>query len=346
MEQIKTKNFAKSVLKSAAVTLSVQALGKNLKKDNIGQTLLVIAAGGLGDYFGGNTAMGAILGGGNALINKTNFLGTATKYAAIGGAVDLLLNATEAKAEPNKNTDINRNIDPHGFLNRKGVNFLHVHCTNIKEATYEEQGSADFNFTSDKLEYKTLISAFELAKKTKSVQSVLKTFENNANALFFIESDISDREVYGTAESYPRDAKYSYSVTPKSQNTIVKNHSTLYWVVRITIYPNELLKLSVKDQIAHLAVTIGHELFIHSKHIETVELWEQGKYSDAVLKALEDTGFNGNIDHKLYMSGNKQRMNGYLKELRNAAANSNITVYNIDKAITEHNNNYKHLVNR
>ena len=46
MEKIKTKNFAKSVLKSAAVTLSVQALGKNLNKDNFGQTLLVIAAGG------------------------------------------------------------------------------------------------------------------------------------------------------------------------------------------------------------------------------------------------------------------------------------------------------------
>ncbi len=99
MEKIKTKNFAKSVLKSAAVTLSVQALGKNLNKDNFGQTLLVIAAGGLGDYFGGNVAMGAVLGGGNAPINKSNFLGTTAKYAALSFAADSMLKIAEAKAE-------------------------------------------------------------------------------------------------------------------------------------------------------------------------------------------------------------------------------------------------------
>jgi len=120
MEKIKTKNFAKSVLKSAAVTLSVQALGKNLNKDNFGQTLLVIAAGGLGDYFGGNTAMGAILGGGNALINKSNFLGTTAKYAALSFAADSMLKIAEAKAEELSNDKCNNKIS---FLQKLCINY-------------------------------------------------------------------------------------------------------------------------------------------------------------------------------------------------------------------------------
>lgn len=93
------RNLAKSLFKSAVVNLGVQALGKNLNKDNFWQTLLVGAAGGFGDYFGGNVAMGAILGGGNALINKSNFLGTTAKYAALSFAADGALKIAEAKAE-------------------------------------------------------------------------------------------------------------------------------------------------------------------------------------------------------------------------------------------------------
>ena len=51
--------------------------------------------------------MSAILGSGNALINNTKFLSTTAKYAAIGGAADLLLNVTKEKAEePYKNEPI------------------------------------------------------------------------------------------------------------------------------------------------------------------------------------------------------------------------------------------------
>ena len=94
-----SRNLGRSLLKSTAVNFGLQALGGNLRKDNIWQTLLVGVAGGFGDYFGGNTAMGAILGGGNAIINKSHFVGTTAKYALCGAAADVVLRATEAKAE-------------------------------------------------------------------------------------------------------------------------------------------------------------------------------------------------------------------------------------------------------
>ncbi|MCR4558778.1 MAG: hypothetical protein K5685_01705 [Bacteroidales bacterium] len=107
------RNLAKSLLKGAVINFGVQALGKNLNKDNFWQTLLVGAAGGLGDYFGGNTAMGAILGGGNALINKSNFLGTTAKYATLSFAADGMLKIAEAKAEELSNDKWKIRIDYH-----------------------------------------------------------------------------------------------------------------------------------------------------------------------------------------------------------------------------------------
>ena len=342
-------NLSRSLLKGAAVNFGLQAIGGNLRKDNIWQTLLVGVAGGFGDYFGGNTAMGAILGGGNAIINKSHFVGTTAKYALCGAAADMVLKVAKAKAaEPEDATIVNRTIDPHGYLNRKGVNYIHAHCTNIKEATFEEASSTDFYLTSDRLESKTLVAAFELAKRTKLVQAAINAFENKANALFFIETDIKNRNVHGYIESYPRDAKTSYTVTYNTKNWYVNNHSTLYWIVRIVINPDELLTLSAKEQVAQLAVTIGHELFIHSKHIETVDLWNATHYLDAVMKSLEDTGEHGDIDHKLYLQGKKPKMKQYLNELSSVAsgAGMNLTAYDIKKAVNKHDQEYKHLLYR
>ncbi|MBQ3656640.1 MAG: hypothetical protein II956_07340 [Bacteroidales bacterium] len=335
------RNLAKSVLKSAAVTLSVQALGKNLNKDNFGQTLLVIAAGGLGDYFGGNTAMGAILGGGNALINKTNFLGTATKYAAIGGAVDLLLNATEAKAEPNRNTDINKEIDPHGFLNRKGVNYLHAHPSEIQEATFEDSGSATITLTADHIIAYSLKKAFELARNTKQFQMVEKLFEDNVNALFFIEYDtIKGR---GTLANASIKLRYNgaNAVMSRSQfNKYIKqeNHNLLSWRIIIKFFPEELTKLPINEQITNLAITIGHELFIHNR-IEIVELWKDNNsenWLNALNKSLEDRGDRGELDHKLFLQGKCQRMNKYLTELQLALSNAGISSSIFQKALKHH----------
>ena len=99
MQMIKNKTLSRSLLNGTVLNLGLQLANRNLSKNNFWRTLLVGAAGGFGDYFGGNTAMDAIIGGGNALINKTKDFGTAVKYAAIGGAADLLLKVKEAKAE-------------------------------------------------------------------------------------------------------------------------------------------------------------------------------------------------------------------------------------------------------
>jgi hypothetical protein len=99
MTKVKTKSFSRSLLKGTVLNLGLQLANRNLNKNNVWQTLLVGAAGGFGDYFLGNAAMGAIIGSGNALVNKTKDFETAAKYAAIGGAADLLLNVAEAKAE-------------------------------------------------------------------------------------------------------------------------------------------------------------------------------------------------------------------------------------------------------
>ena len=99
MEMIKSKSLSRSLLKGTVLNFGLQLANRNLSKNNFWQTLLVGAAGGFGDYFGGNAAMGAIIGGGNALINKTKDVGTAVKYAATGGTADLLLKVKDAKAE-------------------------------------------------------------------------------------------------------------------------------------------------------------------------------------------------------------------------------------------------------
>ena len=106
MANFKEKSLSRSLLKGTILNLGLQLANRNLSKNNFWQTLLVGAAGGFGDYFGGNTAMGAIIGGGNALINKTKDFGTAVKYAAIGGAADLLLKVKEAKAEELPGKDV------------------------------------------------------------------------------------------------------------------------------------------------------------------------------------------------------------------------------------------------
>lgn len=97
-----------------------------------------------------------------------------------------------------------------------------------------------------------------------------------------------------------------------------------------------------------MAVTIGHELFVHSAHIEAVELWENGKYTEAIDKEMIDRGFNGNIDHKLYMQGKKPKMTQYLKELKSVAPTSGygLTATDIQSAINSHDKTYKYLLNQ
>ena len=57
MKVLQSKSLSRSLLKGTVVNLGLQLANRNLNKNNFWQTLLVGAAGGFGDYFGGNTAM-------------------------------------------------------------------------------------------------------------------------------------------------------------------------------------------------------------------------------------------------------------------------------------------------
>ncbi len=108
--QISTfSNIGISALKGAAINLGVQAVGRNLRKDNLFSTLAVGAVAGMADSFieskisnsngiAGGAMTGLLLGGGNAIINKSSIGGTALKYAVIGTVTRLLLTIPDALA--------------------------------------------------------------------------------------------------------------------------------------------------------------------------------------------------------------------------------------------------------
>ena len=88
-----------SMLKGAAVNAVIQALGGNLKKETFFKTLLVGALGGVVENLSGNIVLpGIMIGGGNALINKSSVPQTMIKYAAWSLAAQGVKSIGEAKA--------------------------------------------------------------------------------------------------------------------------------------------------------------------------------------------------------------------------------------------------------
>lgn len=88
-----------SLLKGAAVNTVIQALGGKLKKETFFKTLLVGALGGAVENLSGNIVLpGILIGGGNALINKSNVPRTMFKYAAWSLAAQGIKTIGEAKA--------------------------------------------------------------------------------------------------------------------------------------------------------------------------------------------------------------------------------------------------------
>lgn len=103
------QNIGISALKGAAINLGVQAVGRNLKKDNLLSTLAVGAVAGIADSFieskisnsngiASGAMTGLLLGGGNAIINKSSIGGTALKYAVITAVVEGVFNIARANA--------------------------------------------------------------------------------------------------------------------------------------------------------------------------------------------------------------------------------------------------------
>ena len=345
-----TRNIPAALLKGAATNLAIQALGKNLNKKNILSTLAIGALGGglsclTDDKYLSTLIAASVFGGGNALANKASFPRTMFKYALIGTAGRLMLNIPEALGKAFPNSDETNLIlsDPFKYLDRKGVNYLHAHAENIKEGTYDEAASADITLTTNTIITQSIKTAFDLARKTKQFQEIETLFADKQNALFFIEFDgVRNRGIIGNVRISLRTNEGNALLSKKQFETYVRLHSQLYWSLKVQLYPEELKDKAIKSQIAEFAVTIGHELFLHTE-IETVELWHSGNYLDALNAANENHGEAGDLDHKLYLQGKRQRMNQYLKELKQIAANSyfGVSAADIQNAINNHDNDLK-----
>lgn len=342
-----------SMLKGAAVNTVIQALGGNLKKETFFKTMLVGALGGVVENLAGNMVLpGIVLGGGNALINKSSVPRTMFKYAAWSLAAQGVKSIGEAKAaepsDPNQDRQ-GRIIDPFGYLNQKGINYLHAHPTIIREASFDEAAINDVNITANTMLNSSVRDALKLARRTKQFQDVENLFEDKANALFFMEYDATrGRGVYGDTRLYIRDEKGTfYQKNPRKVDWYKAHTNEVYLVVEVHLYPEERVDMPMNKQIAHLAVTIGHELFIHSA-IDTVEMWENGNLQEALENAYQFRGESGDYDHILYVKGKRQRMNQYLAELKKAVSGSGVgvSINDIQQAINEHDNGYKHLKNR
>lgn len=123
-------------------------------------------------------------------------------------------------------------------------------------------------------------------------------------------------------------------------------------MLNVYIYPEAFNNVGVDDidKTISMAITLGHELFIHYHFIEAIDLWQQGKYKDALLKANKDSGpNNGDYDHQDYITQNTvvsgiNKMYNYLYELKNLIKrNDNVNIdyqKKLKNAIDRHDEKY------
>ena len=351
-----TRNIPASILKGAAANLAIQALGKNLNKKNFMPTLAFGALGGIiGDYvdskipnsygLAGGALSGLTLGLTNSLINGDDVPKTMFKYVLLGTLINGSLNIAKANAKPTQ--QIRGYIDPEGILNKRGIKLAHSHYIILEKSSYGENGKMQRQLSTG-FQYPIVVKALELAKKTKSVQNALKLFEDKKNSLLFMETDLEGYGYYGNIDGGMNNGNGICDFTSRNNRGFLSKKSDYYFDVRVELFPLNTKNLSNKAQIATMAVTIGHELFVHSAHIEAVELWKNGQYSEAIGKEMIDRGFEGNIDHRLYMQGKKPKMTQYLKELKSVAqtAGYGLTASDIQSAINSHDKTYKYLLNQ
>ena len=273
--------------------------------------------------------------------------------AAIGGVIGGSIKS--ASAEKKEPVEIKKRIEG------KGVVFVHCADKSTTTPTYEDPVRLKLEY-SNGFQYDIVKKAFEIAQKTKSIQNVFKLFEDKENALFFIETDFLKGGLNGETTCFLKDKNTFKEILISLQNqqrfeqNKINPYDTYFFTIEIRLYPNntytkiennEMIKATQNEQIASLLVTIGHELFIHDKHLEAVKLWKNGKntanYKPSFTKALEDVGAYGSLDHRNYILGKKTKMTQYLNELKNLAKINKLGIpYQVlINAINSHNKRYK-----
>ena len=270
--------------------------------------------------------------------------------AAIGGVIGGSIKTVSA--ENNEPENIEKQIAG------KGVVFLHCADKSTITPTYEDYVRRKLEY-SNGFQYDTVKKALEIAQKTKLVQEYFQLFVDKKNALFFIENDFTVGGKNADITHFLKDENYVEYKIEKNLKYI-NNHINLmgskyFLTIEVNLFPNnirakiinnEVIKYSEREQIAKLLIIIGHELFIHERHLEIIKLWRNGKYQEAVNKTMEYARLDGDVDHQRYMRNRQNtqtKMNQYLRELKTLAKAGKVEISYSDivKAITDHDNNYK-----
>ena len=232
----------------------------------------------------------------------------------------------------------------------KGVVLIHAECT--KNCNWYDN---DYPLVSKSkgFKYSTLINAYNTAQSISEFDAVLNMFVDKINILRIVESNMIGHGERANVNTYLRDnvkqSEYELnSNTPKKYIDVFNkwldiNPQYYSFVIDIYIYPKQLddIFTNDKDKEGSLALTLGHEIFIHYSHIEALILWRRGNYKETINKAISYSGPNGgDYDHKDYIQKKKDKpginkMYSYLNGLKLKIGDS---IYN--KVKTEHDKEY------
>lgn len=327
----------------------------------------------------GGTAAGFVMGAGNAIINKRDVLSNCLLYAGIGIITDCLIksfNKEEVETIQSYYRDNTSNlkekyfvgkslfIDKDKLMQKNGVITTHIVHTNVIKADYETVGSSIQTclpkFISSELE-----TAYNIVSQLDIVKNIFNLFDNsNKNILVFKEHDITINDNVASTEFFLRTnsenekgekvnyCTYDTNINTKFKEYFMKNASKFSCGIVINIFPRQLSYVKdVNLKIARLALTIGHELFIHNSFHKAVINWNNKNYQTAWnLSLSNDDG--GMQEHKNYMvSKNQNKLNEMVRfenELKSFVKSRNniygISITDVNDAISVHDNTYISLL--
>jgi len=241
-------------------------------------------------------------------------------------------------------------ITPNPLYAEKGIVLIHAECT--KNCDWSSLDYPEVTISKG-FKYSTLINAYQIAQSISEFNTVLNMFNDKKNTLRIIESNMAGHAKRSSINIYLRDnvkqSEYELnSNTPQKHidvfnKWLITSPQNYSLVIEVNIYPKQLDDEfnNDKDKEGCLALTIGHEIFIHYSNIEALILWRSGNYKEAINKAISFTGPNGgDYDHRDYIQKKTDKpginqMYSYLNSLKLKISES---VYN--KVKTEHDQQY------
>ena len=151
--------------------------------------------------------------------------------------------------------------------------------------------------------------------KTKEFQIVKTILESKKCTIRIIcRNTIEESEVLGSSSilnyDIKQESKYAnpiYDIKSLQYDNVIRDSNNYYLVLNVHIYPEAFNEVGSDDddKSIAMAITLGHELFIHYHFIDAIDSWQKGKYKEALENAKRNTGpNNGDFDHKDYIMKN------------------------------------------